>query len=175
MTFPVESSYCDTRPMKARSQDFQDMYFPDIEKVTNGSFSLAKLLGSTSILDIGCGSGALADALRKKGYKGKLVGIDSNGPYPGDTAYSEYEELLFDDVRSDSVLKKIEGREFDNAICVGLPPQACDFILQNPRRFKLKKDGILIVVTDDMHENPQGLNKFQGEYSADRNIFLFRS
>ena len=36
-------------------------------------------------------------------------------------------------------LNKIVKHEYDNAICVGLPPQACEFVLNNPGRFKLKK------------------------------------
>ena len=169
-----EPAYCDGQPLKERSIDFQEIYLPDIEQATGGIFSLAQLLKSGRILDIGCGSGALANALRKKGYRGKIIGVDAFGPYQGDTAYREYEELIFGDVRNEMTLNKIAKHEYDNAICVGLPPQACEFVLNNPGRFKLKKRGLLTVASDDIHSTPQQFSRYDGQYSAVQKIFLFR-
>ena len=172
MIFLNESSYCDHRSMKDRSLDFIDIYLPDMEKATGGRFSIQNLINSASVLDVGCGSGALAYALRSMQFNGQIVGIDPNYPYKGETAYDLYQEIIPEDIRRDDVLSGLVKYKFNNIMCIGLPPEVTRFILTNKKKFKLENKGSLVIATEHDIEVPAGIEKFKGNYSADSHIYI---
>lgn len=167
-----EPSYCDDMDLSSRSMQIRDDILPGLEIATNGEISLAGFLSTKGILDVGCGRGALADALRKFGYMGSLIGVDRFAPYDGRNAYHEYAELIDEDIRAPQALERANKHPYDTVFALGLPRQAVKFILENRNSFHQGGKNRVIVFTDDVHSLPGGFNLYHGIHIVDKNIFI---
>ena len=121
---------------------------PEVERETGGRVSVSGLVNMKKTLDVGCGIGAYARAMRELGSRGKFVGVDPTKYSTGDDAYGEYEDLIFKDIQSIEALERLGKHHFDCVISVGLPPQALDFVARNKAKFNLTQGGLMVLVTD---------------------------
>jgi SAM-dependent methyltransferase len=169
-----EPQFCDVVGLDRREEDLRTCVLPDVEKATGGRVSLETLVQAKCTLDIGCGRGAYARALRNLGAQGVFIGAEDVSDYSGDNAWDEYKEIVYGDIRTKPILEKLAKYNFDCVVGIGLPPPVWEWVARNRVEFKVAEGGVLMIVTDSdvASAEYEGLSVFHGEAWIDESILV---
>ncbi len=150
---------------------------PDVVSSTKGQISLSRLTQAQSTLDIGCGNGGYALAMRRLGAKGKLIGVDSRSANRR-SKRGLYNEIIPELIQTDKALSQINKHAYDVVLGIQIPQDAITFVYHNRRILNLSPSGIILLVTEDERTQPVWYPDFQlyrGNLKVDKTILVYPS
>lgn len=124
---------------------------PDLFASSDGLFTEADIFHSKRILDVPCGVGGLAAAVRHVGSRSVLVGIDSYNYVKNSkvvTAYHEYEAVHIADVTKVGALDHIDLKEFDLIFSMCTTPKVNLSIARMMRMGAFSPNAKVVLVSD---------------------------
>lgn len=170
----------ETNPDKSHYPDqidnFERFLIPDLEQTTKGTITQEQFVKAKKILDVGCGQGALGQALKKLNYTGELTGVDLE-EYDEFLYENAYREVLKGDINEPKILDQItEKGPFDFVVAYGLPWVAFKTLVENRTQLPLVENGTLVMVGDwkNYPNLPPDIASFKGNYASDNLILVWK-
>lgn len=80
----------------------------------------------------------------------------------------------FDDIRTDNVMRKIQTRQPDCLIAIGVPPKINRFIIENHHNFSLSRGGFIVLISDfELRRNLGEFHEYNGNCGINSHIFVY--